>query len=82
MDLKKIDFSCDTPALLLDAHAGGSGDVTGRFAAYSHDVVLAQLVRALKYLRPDVPEDMILKILATLENAPCEAAMRSPFAQP
>ncbi|MGD8562155.1 MAG: linear amide C-N hydrolase, partial [Desulfarculaceae bacterium] len=36
IDLRKLDFSCKTPVMVLDANAG-SGDLSARFAPYSYE---------------------------------------------
>jgi penicillin V acylase-like amidase (Ntn superfamily) len=72
VDLKKIDFSCDRPTAMLDAHADLAGDITGAFHDYSHDEVAAHVVKALAHFRPDIPPEFVGRILALFESFPCE----------
>jgi choloylglycine hydrolase len=36
VDLSNLDFSCNTPAKLLDVHANLSGDISDEFITYTH----------------------------------------------
>jgi choloylglycine hydrolase len=74
VDLKKVDFSCDRPTAMLDAHAGLAGDITGAFHGYSRDEVEAHMVKALAYFRPGIPADTVRQVLAYFESFPCEPA--------
>jgi hypothetical protein len=74
VDLKKIDFSCDRPTAMLDAHADLAGDITGAFHDYSHDEAETHIVKALAYFRPNLPLDMIKQVLALFESFACEPA--------
>jgi penicillin V acylase-like amidase (Ntn superfamily) len=74
VDLKRIDFSCGRPTVMLDAHADLIGDISGAFHAYSHDQVAAHLVKALAHFRPDIPPEFAGRILALIESSPCEPA--------
>ncbi|NTV81410.1 MAG: hypothetical protein HGA24_08310 [Candidatus Aminicenantes bacterium] len=72
VDLKKIDFSCDRPTAMLDAHADLAGDIAGAFHDYSHDEAEAHIVKALAYFRPSLPLDMVKQVLALFESFACE----------
>jgi choloylglycine hydrolase len=72
VDLKKIDFACDRPAAMMDAHADAAGDITAAFHAYSHDEALAQMVKALAYFRPELTAERVGQVLAFLEGFSCE----------
>jgi penicillin V acylase-like amidase (Ntn superfamily) len=74
VDLKKIDFSCDRPTAMLDAHAGLEGDITGAFHDYSHAEVEAHMIEALAHFRPGIPPDTVRQILALFESFACEPA--------
>lgn len=74
VDLKRIDFSCERPTAMLDAHAGLAGDITAAFHDYSHEEVEAHMVKALAYFRPDLPLDMVKQVLALFESFACEPA--------
>jgi len=80
VDLGKIDFSCARPTAMLDAHAGLEGDITGAFHDYSHDQVLAHTIMALKYFRPEIPQEMVEKVVALFESFACEPGARTPAA--
>jgi penicillin V acylase-like amidase (Ntn superfamily) len=72
IDLKKIDFGCGKPAAMLDAHAGLEGDITAAFHDYSHEEVLAHMVAALAYFRPDFPRENVDRALALFESFACD----------
>ena len=74
IDLKKLDFDCARPVLMLDAHADLEDDVSGAFREYSHDEVYAHLVKALQHFSPGVPEETVRKILALFESFTCGPA--------
>ena len=76
VDLKRIDFSCDRPTAMLDAHADLEGDITGAFHDYSHEEVAAHMTKALAYFRPDVPADLVTQVLSLFESFACEAAVK------
>jgi len=76
IDLKTIDFSCDRPAAMLDAHADLGGDISAAFREYSHDAVLSHMIKALAYFRPDVPADTVRIVLVLLEGFSCEPAKK------
>lgn len=76
IDLKKIDFSCGKPTAMLDAHAALMGDITAAFHDYSHDEVLAHMVEALAYFRPDMPREAVNQGLALFESFACEPAKK------
>jgi len=71
IDLNRFDFSCGTPVKMLPVHNGFSGDVTDKFKDYSHERSLAFLVNAVKYHRPDFPEEQIAPLLQKIESFPC-----------
>jgi choloylglycine hydrolase len=74
IDLKKIDFSCDRPPAMLDAHAGFEGDITGAFHDYSHAEVEAHMIEALAHFRPGIAPDTVRQILTLFESFSCESA--------
>jgi len=76
VDLKRIDFSCDRPTAMLDAHADLEGDITGAFHDYSHEEVAAHTTKALAYFRPDVSADLVAQVLSLFERFACEPAVK------
>jgi len=74
VDLKKIDFSCERPTAMLDAHTGLEGDITGAFHDYSHEEALAHMILALKYFRPEIQEETVRQVLAFFESFSCQPA--------
>jgi penicillin V acylase-like amidase (Ntn superfamily) len=73
VDLKAIDFSCDRPPVMLDAHSGQAGDITRAFHDYSHDQVAAHMAEALAHFRPDITPEFVRQVLAHFESFACEA---------
>ena len=76
VDRKKIDFSCEHPTAMLDAHSDREGDITASFHDFSHDEVSRHMVTARKYFRPDVSEELVAKVLAFFESFSCEPAKK------
>lgn len=76
IDLKKIDFDCGRPALMLDAHAPLAGDIASAFHPYSHDEALDQVVKSLAHFRPGMQADRVRQVLALFEGFPCETQKR------
>jgi penicillin V acylase-like amidase (Ntn superfamily) len=72
IDLNRIDFSCDRPSKMLDAHADLEGDITASFIDYSHEAVLNQLIKSLAYFRPNLPEVMPGQVLGLFESFACD----------
>ncbi|MBN1938331.1 MAG: linear amide C-N hydrolase [Candidatus Aminicenantes bacterium] len=78
IDLSKVDFACGGGGgVMLDAHAPLSGDITGAFQPYSHDEVLAQLVKALAHFRPGLPKEVVNQALGLFESFSCDPSIRS-----
>jgi hypothetical protein len=61
---------------MLDAHAGLSGDITGSFKEYSHEISLNHLLKSIKNFRPDISEERIRQLLLLIESFPCESAKK------
>lgn len=76
VDLKKVDFACGQPTVMMDAHADLAGDITAAFHPYSHDEALGQILEALAYFRPEMSSDRIRQLLALLEGFSCETEKR------
>jgi penicillin V acylase-like amidase (Ntn superfamily) len=71
VDLKKIDFSCGRPTAMLDAHAGLAGDITASFRDYSHAEVMNLMIPALAYFRPEMPKELVNRVLGLFESFSC-----------
>jgi penicillin V acylase-like amidase (Ntn superfamily) len=72
VDLKKVDFSCRQPTMMIDAHADLEGDITRSFHAYNHEEALAHMVRAMKYFRPGIAAEMVRDTLNFLGGFSCQ----------
>ena len=68
--LKDLDFSCRTPVLMLDAHAG-SGDLLKRLQPYSHKTVLRHALKAVAFHKPDLPEQTVRQMVEHMEAFTC-----------
>jgi penicillin V acylase-like amidase (Ntn superfamily) len=72
IDLNTFDLSCQTPAQMLNVHFEGSGDISGNFVEYDHDVSYRHLVRFLNQWAPGLyQEEQIQAILGMAESFPC-----------
>ncbi len=71
IDLNKIDFSCDKPERMLDAHADLEGDITSAFEDYSHEAVLNHVLKSLAHFRPGISEDLVREVLGLFESFSC-----------
>jgi len=75
IDLKRIDFACDKPALMLDAHADLSGDITAAFQDLSAEAIMAHFEVSLKHFRPDLPEEVWRPLVEAISrNYVCDEA--------
>ncbi len=72
IDMKKLDFSSATPVLMLDVNADLSGDVTGRFAPYSHTEALAHMTAAFRRFVPSMTTAEVDRFLTFLEFQPVQ----------
>jgi penicillin V acylase-like amidase (Ntn superfamily) len=70
LDLSKINFSCGAPAMMLDIHTAGEGDLSTSLVAYSHETALNYMVSVLPRWT-DIPPLMIETILTGFENNVC-----------
>ncbi len=70
---KELDFSCRKPAKMLNVHNKLSGDISGAFGDYSHDLSLEFLLKAVLEQRPDFPREQIAPLLDLMEGYRCES---------
>lgn len=68
---KEFDFSCRTPVKMLNVHNKLSGDITGAFSDYSHELSLEFMLKAVLEQRPDFPREQIAPLLELMENYSC-----------
>lgn len=73
VDFAQLDFSCGSPVMLLDIQADLSGDVSAKFAPYSHKVSLDHTLRFMEqYGRSgDYPPIVLDVLLRGLESFAC-----------
>jgi choloylglycine hydrolase len=78
LDLSRLDFSCATPALVLDVNARLSGDVTGKLEAYS-TAANERLVRSsLTSTGVSLPEATVRALADYPQRLPCASAAARP----
>jgi len=73
VEMKALDFSCDSPVRVLDIDLEAVGDVTSRFVDYTRDANFDLMVRAFEgtpFLK-HVPESSIRDFAAYPERAHC-----------
>ncbi len=67
-----LDFSCTTPAGMLDIHQNLSGDISNDFMPYSHEVNLNHFLRFIeKWGLVDISPDAAKAITKHLESFEC-----------
>jgi len=72
VDLRRLDFSGRTPVRMLDIQAELEGDVTDRFADYSHELSMAHTYDAFHTVAPGQADDATLAaVLESFESFPC-----------
>jgi hypothetical protein len=72
VDVNALDFSCQTPAKMMDVHTPGFGDVSGNFTLYDHKVSLSHTVNFMEaYERLNYPTLLLEVLLRGLEGFPC-----------
>ena len=70
--LAMLDFSCTTPARMLDIHQNLSGDISNDFMPYSHEVSLNHFLRFLeKWGLVDISPDAAKALTKHLESFEC-----------
>jgi choloylglycine hydrolase len=76
VDLRELDYACDTPVLILDMAREAGGDATAAFTEYTREANYA-LVRTA-YQKTDflqsAPDERIRQLAAYPEMMPCQAA--------
>lgn len=74
IDLRKLDFICETPALMMDVHADLHGDITDMFEEIDLEHSLDHLLRFLKeYGYDDMPEEQVKLLFKVFTNFPCDS---------
>ncbi len=71
MDLKKIDYGCETPAMMMDVHADLKGDITDAFEEIDQQYCLRHLIRFLKESEIEMPEEQVKVLIDLFVNFPC-----------
>ena len=83
IDFAQIDFSCETPVMMLDVHADGAGDISGDLVEYSQEMARDHAVSVATNLwQVDVSTLYVETILGGFESYPCmeddATAMEAP----
>lgn len=74
VDFGTLDFSCQTPVMMLDIHAEVSGDIRDALEVYSHEKSLKHSINFFKqYERINLPSFIIDAMLRGFESFPCQA---------
>ncbi|NIM92248.1 MAG: PDZ domain-containing protein [Anaerolineales bacterium] len=83
VDFASIDFSCRTPVMMIDVHAGLSGDISGDLEKYSHEMSFNHTIQFMElYERLDYPPILIEVLLRGLESFPCKEGDNSVQDEP
>jgi choloylglycine hydrolase len=69
-----LDFSCRTPAMMLDVHADLAGDLASHLQEYAHDATLRHALEAVAFHKPDIPEETVVQMVQHAERFPCAQA--------
>jgi len=78
IDLKKVDYRCETPAMMMDVHADLKGDVTDAFKEIDRKHSLDHLIRFLKDSEIEMAEEQVKTLFNLFLNFPCTAEESSP----
>jgi penicillin V acylase-like amidase (Ntn superfamily) len=72
VDFAKLDFSCDAPILVQDIHAELSGDISDKFAPYSHRASVEHTLAFLeRYERTGYPPLVVEVLIRGMSSFPC-----------
>jgi len=71
IDLKKIDYGCDTAAMMMDVHANLKGDITDAFKEIDPEYSLNHFIRFLKESEIEMPEEQVKMLFNQFVNFPC-----------
>lgn len=73
IDLTRLDFSCESPVLVLDIDAGASGDVTGSLERYTYEANRDLVGRAFSKTSflTDTPASVLDILSRYPETTPC-----------
>jgi hypothetical protein len=73
VDFSSLDFCCRTPVMMLDIHAGLSGDIKDDLVVYSHQASLDHMLGFIeRYQRVDLHPFVVDALLTGLERFPCK----------
>lgn len=83
LDLDDLDFSCGDPAMMLDIHAAGAGDISHSLVEYSHEMALDHAVSAATQIsQADVSPLHVETILTGTESYACMEANADAMTDP
>jgi hypothetical protein len=83
IDFAELDFSCNTPAMMLDVHAEGKGDISDDLMVYSHKIALDHAVPVATNLwQVDVSALYVEIIMGGFEGFACMEDDPSALAAP
>ncbi len=71
VNLRVLDFSCETPVRMLNMHAKLQGDITGQLEEYSHAAMAQHARRAIRFHKPDFGEDLIEQSITHVKSFEC-----------
>ena len=71
IDVKKIDYGCDTAAMMMDVHADLRGDITNAFKEIDPEYSLNHFIRFLKESEIEMPEEQVKALFQIFLNFPC-----------
>ena len=71
IDFGRLDFSCSSPAQMLDVHAEMSGDISDDLPQYSHGANLDHVFASLEEFDIDIPPVLVRALVWGAESFPC-----------
>ena len=71
IDVKKIDYGCDTAAMMMDVHADLRGDITDAFKEIDPEYSLNHFIRFLKESDIEMPEEQVRTLFKQFLTFPC-----------
>lgn len=73
LDFDELSFSCQDPVMMLDIHAGFSGDVSTELEPYSHKVSYDHMINFIEqYERLDLHPLLVKALVYGMENFACK----------
>ena len=71
IDLKRIDYGCETPPMMMDVHLNLKDDITDAFKEIDQEYSIHHLIRFLKESEIEMPDEEVKMLFNLFVNFPC-----------